>query len=72
MIFIYLIVRGKGMSQRAIQQQQQTQAQFDDYVRQTTGAASPTDQIASAKQLVDSGSISQTEFDQLKQQALAG
>ena len=72
MIFIYLIVRGKGMSQRAIQQQQQTQAQFDDYVRQTTGAASPTDQIASAKQLLDSGSISQTEFDQLKQQALAG
>lgn len=71
MIFIYLITRGRGMGERTVSQQRQAQAQLDDYVRQTAGASSPAEQIASAKQLLDSGSISQSEFDQLKQKALA-
>ena len=72
MIFIYLIARGKGMGERTVRQQQQAQEQLDDYVRQTVGASNPAEQIASAKQLLDSGAISQAEFDQLKQKALAG
>jgi len=37
MIFVYLIVRGRGMSGRMAKSQQEAQQQFDDYVRQTAG-----------------------------------
>jgi hypothetical protein len=70
-IFVYLIARGHGMSDRALAQAQAQQAQFDAYVRETAGSADPADQIARAKQLLDEGAISQTEFDQLKQRALS-
>jgi hypothetical protein len=71
-IFIYLIARGSGMSERAIQAQKDAQSQFDSYVRETAGSGTPADQIASAKALLDSGAITQAEFDQLKQKAMAG
>jgi hypothetical protein len=72
---VYLLTRGKGMAERAAARQQQAQEQFDSYVRTvaTTGdaTASPTDQIAQAKQLLDAGTIDQAEFDRLKAKALA-
>ena len=34
---IYMIARGSGMRERALQQQQQTQQQMDAYIRQTAG-----------------------------------
>ena len=71
-IFIYLIVRGKGMSERALKANQHAQAQFDDYVRQTAGTGGAAAEIASAKALLDSGAITQDEFERLKQAALAG
>ena len=46
------------------------QTDFDSYVRQTAASASPAEQIAQAKQLLDSGAITQQEFDRLKQAAL--
>jgi hypothetical protein len=70
-IFIYLIVRGSGMTERSLEAHQQSQAQFDQYVKQTAGTATPADEISSAKALLDSGTISQEEFDQLKSGALA-
>jgi hypothetical protein len=72
---VYLLTRGKGMAERAAARQQQAQEQFDGYVRSvaTTGdtAASPTEQIARAKELLDAGTIDQAEFDRLKAKALA-
>ena len=65
-IFIYLIVRGKGMSERSLKAHAQAQAQFDSYVRETAGSGGAASEIASAKALLDSGAISQEEYEQLK------
>ena len=70
-IFIYLIVRGKGMSERSLQAHAQAQAQFDSYVRDTAGSGGAAGEIASAKALLDSGAINQQEFDSIKAKALA-
>jgi hypothetical protein len=73
-VFAYLIARGGGMTQRSIEQQKQLQAQQADYVRSvvaTGGGGSSADEIASAKKLLDEGTITQAEFDQMKAKALA-
>jgi Phospholipase_D-nuclease N-terminal/Short C-terminal domain len=71
-IFIYLIAEGKSMGERAMARAQSQQSQMDDYVRSVASSGSSTDEIAKGKQLLDSGAISQAEFDQLKAKALAG
>ncbi|RZS63400.1 phospholipase D-like protein [Agromyces ramosus] len=69
---IYLIARGNGMAERSQKEAKQYQAATDAYIRQTAGsAASPSDEIAKAKALLDAGTISQQEYDQLKAKALA-
>jgi hypothetical protein len=72
-VFVYLIARGQGMAERAAARQQRAQEQFDGYVRTVaaTGDASPTEQIAQAKKLLDAGTIDQSEFDRLKAKALS-
>ena len=69
-MFIYLIVRGDSMADRAFEKRQQADAQVREYVRDVAPSSS-ADEIAKAKQLLDSGAINQAEFDQLKQNALA-
>jgi hypothetical protein len=70
-VFIYLIAEHKGMSERAIKQEQAARSQMDQYVKSVAGEPGPADQIANAKRLLDSGTITQAEFDQIKQKALA-
>jgi hypothetical protein len=70
-ILLYLIVRGKSMGSRQAAQMQAAQSAFDDRIRSATSSASPADQIARAKALLDSGAVDQTEFAQLKAAALA-
>ena len=69
---IYLIARGQGMTKRGIEQAQEMREQQDAYIRATAGGSSAADDIAKAKTLLDSGAISQAEFDSLKAKALAG
>jgi hypothetical protein len=69
-LLIYLIARGKGMQERAMAAQQSQKAAFDNYVQSTAAAASPADQIAKAKELLDAGTITQADFDALKAKAL--
>ncbi|HKD93418.1 MAG TPA: SHOCT domain-containing protein [Gaiellaceae bacterium] len=71
-IFIYLIAEGRGMGERAVARAQSQQAQADDYIRAAATSSSPTEEIAKGKQLLDSGAITQGEFDRLKANALAG
>jgi hypothetical protein len=69
-VFVYLITQGKGMAERRADEIRASQASFDDYVRNVS-ASGPTEQIAKGKELLDSGAISQEEFEQLKRKALA-
>jgi hypothetical protein len=67
---VYLVIRGQGMSVRAREAAAEAKKQTDDYIKQAAGR-SPAEEIAHAKQLLDSGTISQDEFDALKTKALA-
>jgi Phospholipase_D-nuclease N-terminal len=70
-VFIYLIAEHEGMTERAVKQQKVAEEQAAQYVRSVAGQSDPTSQIANAKTLLDNGSITQAEFDQIKQKALA-
>ncbi|HTQ68775.1 MAG TPA: SHOCT domain-containing protein [Solirubrobacteraceae bacterium] len=70
-VFVYLIAEHKGMTERSVKDQQEAQSQMDSYVRSVAGANDPASQIASAKELLDKGAITQSEFDAIKQKALA-
>lgn len=70
-VFVYLISQSEGMGQRNLDRARSQQAQFDDYVRTTAGGAGAAAEIDRAKQLLDSGTITQSEFEALKQKALA-
>ena len=68
-VLVYLIAEHQGMADRSAAQLQSVKAEQDAYIQSVAGS-SPTDQIAQAKQLLDSGAISQAEFDALKAKAL--
>jgi hypothetical protein len=70
-VFIYLIVNHDGMTSRNIERAQTAQAQMDEYVRNVSGGGGAAAQIEKAKGLLDSGAITQTEFDAIKAKALA-
>ena len=70
-VFIYLIAEHKGMSERSIKQEEAARSQMDQYVKSVAGDRGPAEQIANAKRLLDSGTITQAEFDEMKQKALA-
>jgi len=72
-ILVYLIARGKGMHERQLEQLKDVQQAQNEYIKSVAGSSSTNaaDQIASAKGLLDSGTITQAEFDKLKAKALA-
>jgi hypothetical protein len=70
-VFVYLISQGKQMAERKSADVQASRAAFDDYVRNVAPDGGPSDQIAKAKELLDSGVIDQAEFEQIKRKALA-
>jgi hypothetical protein len=63
---IYLIVRGPGMRQRAIDEQVEAKKQFDQYVQQTAAAGSPVEELKKLDEMKKSGSISDEDYDKLK------
>lgn len=66
---VYLIARGRGMGERQSAQVKHMKEAQDDYIRQVSGGAAA--EITSAKGLLDSGAITQSEFEALKAKALA-
>ena len=69
--FTYLLFRGRGMAQRSAQAQSAADAQAREYIRDAAGTSTPADQIATAKALLDAGTINQAEFEAIKAKALA-
>ena len=70
-VFIYLIANGSGLTERRVRDVQVSQANFDEHIRSVAADGGSAGEIERAKQLLDSGAINQTEFDQLKAKALA-
>jgi len=70
-VFVYLIAQHQGMADRNLEQAQAAQSQFDDYVKGVAATSGPSGEIEKAKQLLDSGAISQAEYDSLKAKALS-
>jgi hypothetical protein len=70
-VFVYLITQNEGMTQRNVERARAEKSQLDDYVRETAGGGGAAAEIERAKSLLDSGAITQSEFDAIKQKALA-
>jgi hypothetical protein len=69
-VFVYLIANHDGMTKRNIERMQSQQAQMDDYVRSVAAGGGAAGEIEKAKGLLDSGAITQAEFDSIKAKAL--
>ena len=70
-VLAYLIAQHDGMAQRQADAMSQAQQQTDEYIRSVaTNGGGAADQSAKGKELLDSGAISQAEFDSLKARAL--
>jgi hypothetical protein len=69
-VFIYLIAQGANMAERKAERSQAARAEFDDYVKTVAAPGGAAAEIEKAKQLLDSGAITQPEFDALKAKAL--
>jgi Phospholipase_D-nuclease N-terminal/Short C-terminal domain len=70
---IYLVANHDGIAERRVKDAQVAQAQFDDYVRSvaTNGGGGAAAEIETGKRLLDSGAITQEEFDAIKAKAIA-
>jgi hypothetical protein len=74
-VFIYLIVRGKKMSEHAVQQAQMQEAATRSYIQSVAGSgggASAAEEIERLDALRKGGTISEEEFQAAKAKVLAG
>ena len=70
-VLVYLIANHDGMADRNIQAMQKQQQATDAYIQSVAGSGGAAAEIEKAKGLLDSGAITQAEFDAIKQKALA-
>jgi hypothetical protein len=69
-VFVYLIAQGRHMAERKAREVEAAQMELDDHIR-SVSASGPAGEIDKANQLLSSGAITQTEYDTIKQKALA-
>jgi hypothetical protein len=69
-LLVYVIVHGSGMARRDVADVEAVRQAQDSYIREVASASSPADQITRGQELLKSGAITQSEFEQIKQHAL--
>lgn len=69
-LLVYMIARGKGLTERSMEHARRNQEQTDAYIRQVA-AASPTEEISKAKALLDAGTISPDEYQRIKTRVMS-
>ena len=70
-VLAYVLANSDGMAERNLERARSQRAQMDEYVRETAGSGGAAAEIDKAKQLLDTGAITQAEFDAIKAKALA-
>ena len=68
--FVYLIARGRGMTERQIEAAEHGQQATTEYIRHAAGVGGATE-ITQAKALLNDGTITEAEYAALKAKALA-
>ncbi len=68
-LLVYLAARGEGMAMRSVDRGRRDQAEDIGYIRHAA-MASPADEIAKAKALLDAGTISAAEFEQIRSKVI--
>jgi uncharacterized membrane protein len=64
-VLVYLIARGKGMTERTMERARRNQEASDAYIRQVA-SVNPTEEISKAKAILDAGTISPDEYEKIK------
>ncbi|WP_313811733.1 SHOCT domain-containing protein [Glutamicibacter sp.] len=67
---VYLIARGQGMAERSVKNVEEQKQTSDAYIRSVAGS-SPSTEIEKASQLLQSGIITNEEFNTIKTRALS-
>jgi hypothetical protein len=67
---VYLVARGRGMTERAGREADEAKRAQDSYIREVAAKSTPTEQIAQARSMLDAGVISESEYERLKEKAL--
>ena len=67
---VYLIARGRGMTERQVSSTEAMRQQQEAYIREVAAKATPAEQIAQARTMLDAGTISQADYERLKEKAL--
>jgi Short C-terminal domain len=72
-VFVYVIARGKGMSERDMKQAAESEKQFRSYVQEaaSSGGGTTADELAKLADLRDKGVITPAEFEAQKAKILA-
>ncbi len=68
-LLVYLAARGEGMATRSMDRASRDLAEDNGYIRHAA-MASPADEISKAKALLDAGTISATEFEQIRSKVI--
>ena len=69
-VIVYVIVNGSGMAERNAERAREVRSQQESYIKDVAGGKSPAEQVTQAKALLDSGAISQAEYESMKAKAL--
>jgi Phospholipase_D-nuclease N-terminal len=70
-VLAYLVAEHDGMAERSERQAQANREQLDSYVRSVAAEGGPASEIEKAKSLLDSGTITQQDYESIKTKALA-